>query len=103
MGSRGLVVALLELAEADVIDDEECGASPGAQAFGICAVGETGMEVVEQVDAARVADRNALLTGAQPECLEDVALAGAGLTGDEQVILTLDESEAAELDDGALV
>lgn len=35
VGSGGLVVALLELAKADVIDDEERGSSPGAEAFGV--------------------------------------------------------------------
>ncbi len=56
VGSRGLVAAFLHLAEADVVDDAEVCACPPLEALRIGAVGEVGVEVIEQVDAARVAD-----------------------------------------------
>ena len=55
VGGGGLVVALLDLAEANVVDDEQVGAGPGLEAPGVGVVGEAGVEVVEQVDAAGVA------------------------------------------------
>ena len=55
VGGGGLVVALLDLAEADVVDDEQVGAGPCLEALGVGAVGEAGMEIVEEVDGAGVA------------------------------------------------
>lgn len=48
----GLVVALLHLAEADVVDDEQLGGGPLLETTGIGAVAETGIEIVEEVNAA---------------------------------------------------
>ena len=103
VGGGRLVVALLHLAESDVIDDEQLGAGPGLEPARVGVVGEAGVEIVEQVDAAGVAEGDALLAGAQAEGLEEVALAGAALAGDDQVIVAADEGEAAELDEGGLV
>lgn len=65
MGRGRLVAAALELAEADVIDNQELGTAPGAHAPLIGAVGEARIEVVDEVDAAGVADGEFLLTGFQ--------------------------------------
>ena len=104
-GVRGgrLVGALLDLAEADVVDDQEFGARPGLEAAGVGAVGEAGVEIVEQIDAAGVAHADALLAGAQGEGLEDVALAGAVVAGDHEVVVATHEVEAGEFEDERLV
>jgi hypothetical protein len=47
------------------------------------AVRDRGVELVERVDAAGVAQADPLLAGALGEGLEDVALARAGLAGDD--------------------
>lgn len=103
VGGGGLVGTFSDLAEADVIDDEQRGASPGLEANGVALIGEAGVQVVEQVDAASVADGELLLAGAQAEGFEDVALAGAALAGEDQIVVTTDEVEATELDDEVLV
>jgi hypothetical protein len=60
-------------------------------------------KVVDQIDAARVADLDLPLAGAQRECLQDVALARAALAGDQQVLAVVDEAEGSQaLDDGAI-
>src|SRR5205814_1246701 len=66
-GVRGswLVAALLDLAEADVVDDQQRGARPTLEAARVGVVSEAGVEIVEEVDAARVAHGDALLAGAE--------------------------------------
>jgi hypothetical protein len=66
----GLVGAPLDLAHADVVDDQERWARPALEAAGIGAIGEAGVEIVEEVDAARVAQVDALFARAQAERLE---------------------------------
>ena len=61
------------------------------------------MQVGEEVDASGVAHAEALLARAHGERLEDVALAGAALAGDDEVVLPADEVEARELEDEGLV
>jgi hypothetical protein len=56
MGRRGLVVPLSDLTEADVVDDEKIGASPAAQTSLVGAIGEASIEVIEEIDAAGIAD-----------------------------------------------
>lgn len=99
----GLVVALLDLAEADVVDDQEFGCGPPLEAARVGAVGEAGVEVIEQVDAAGVADAELAFTRLDAEGLQDVALARAALAGEEQVVGAVDEVEAGELADERLV
>lgn len=103
VGGGRLVVALLHLAEADVVDDEEVGASPALEAAGVRVVGEAGVEIVEEIDAPGVADVEHLLAGAAPESLEDVALAGAAEAGDHEVVVAVDEVEAGEVEHERLV
>src|ERR1019366_6894978 len=103
MGGGGLIVALAYLAQADVVDDQEIGARPGLESSRVGAVGESGVQVGEEIDAARVAQRDALHASAEPERLEDVTLAGAALARDDQVVVTPDEVEAGELQHEALV
>ena len=98
-----LVAALLYLAETDVVDDQERGASPALESAGVGAVGEAGVEVVEQIDAAGVAHGDAQLAGTQPEGLEQVALAGAVGAGDHEVVVAVHEVEPGELEDEGLV
>ena len=61
------------------------------------------MQVGEQIDATRVAQGDALHASAQAERLEDVTLASAGLSRDDQVVVASDEVEAGELPNEALV
>ena len=61
------------------------------------------MEIIEEVDAAGVAHGQALFAGTQCEGLEEVALAGAALAGDDEVVVAADEVEAGELEDERLV
>jgi hypothetical protein len=75
--AAGLVLALLHLAEVDVVDDQEIGCGPSLEAALVGGVGEPGVEVVEEVDAAGVADRHLGLAAAQGDGLEDVTLASA--------------------------
>src|SRR5215211_2483649 len=103
VGGGRLVAVLLDLAEAHVVDDEELGGGPRLETAGIGAIGEPGVEVVEQVDAAGVAQAEALLAGAQAERLEEVALPGARRTGDDHVVVAADEVEPRELEDERLV
>src|SRR5512145_2841877 len=103
MGRGWLVIALLELSEADVVDDEESGASPRSQALGIRTIGEARMQIVEQIDTARVAHRDTSLAGLEGNCLEEVALSRACLSRDDDVFSAVDEVEMAELDDKVFV
>jgi hypothetical protein len=101
--SSRFIAALLDLAESDVIDDQKVWARPGLEAAGVGAIGEAGVEIIEEVDATGVAHGEALFAGAKREGLEDVALASAGLAGDDEVVVTADEVEAGELEDKGLV
>jgi len=99
----GFIGALLDLAQAHVVDDQECRACPALEAAGVGAVGEAGMEVVDEVDAARIAQLDPLLACAQAERLEEVALAGAVVAGDHEVVVAAHEVEACELEHEGLV
>ena len=61
------------------------------------------MQIVEQVDAARVAQTDLLLTGSKSAGFEDMALAGAGLAGDDDIVAPANEVEAGELEDEVFV
>jgi len=61
------------------------------------------VQVVEEVDTARVAHAHALLAGAQRDRLEDVALARSGLARDDDVLVALHEVEAREFEHERLV
>jgi len=61
------------------------------------------VEIIEEVDAAGVAHGEALFAGTEREGLEEVALAGAALAGDDEVVVAADEVEAGELEDERLV
>src|SRR3977135_1224881 len=90
--SRGrLIAALLDLPEADVVNDQEVRARPGLEATGVGAIGEAGGEIIEEVDATGVAHGEALFAGPKCEGLEEVALAGAGLAGDDEVVVAAGE------------
>jgi hypothetical protein len=93
----GLVLALLDLPETDVVDDEQIGSCPGLEAARVGAVSEASVEVVEQVDTSCVAHGELLLASAAPEGLEDVALAGAARAGDHEVVVSAHEVEVGEL------
>ena len=103
VGGGRLVGALLDLAEADVVDDEEFWARPALEATRVGSVGEPGVEIVEEIDAAGVAHADALLAGAHREGLEEVALAGAVLAGDDEVVVAAHEVEPRELEHERLV
>jgi hypothetical protein len=98
-----LVAALLDRAEADVVDDEEVGSGPPLEATWVGAVSEASMEVVEEVDAAGVAHPDALLAGPEGDGFEDVALARAAGASDDEVVVPMDEVELSELEDEGLV
>lgn len=101
--SGRLIAALLDLAEADVVNDQELGADPGLEAAGVGAIGEAGVQIVEEIDAAGVAHGEALFAGTEREGLEEVALAGTALASDDEVVVAADEVEAGKLEDERLV
>jgi len=103
MSGGWLIAALLDLAEADVVNDQELGAGPSLEAAGIGAIGEASMEIIEEVDAAGVAHGEALFAGTEREGLEEMALAGTALAGDDEVVVAADEVEAGQFDDECLV
>jgi hypothetical protein len=103
VGGGGLVVALFDLSEADVIDDEQLGLRPRLEASGVGSVGEASVQVVEQVDAPSIAHRELLLAGASGEGLQDVALTGSARAGDDQIVAPSHEVEASELGNEGLV
>lgn len=103
VGGGGLVLALLHLAEADVVHDQEVRSSPALEAALVGGVGEPGVEVVEEVDAAGVADGHLRLAATQGDGLEDVTLPGAALSCDDQVLFAPSEVEAGDLHDESLV
>jgi hypothetical protein len=74
VGGGWLVTVLLDLAQAYVVNNEELGNRPRPESSRIRAIGEPGMKVVEEVDAAGVAQADALLASAHAERLEQVAL-----------------------------
>jgi hypothetical protein len=98
-----LVGAALDLAEADVVDEQQVGACPSLEASRIGAISETGVEVVEQVDAAGVEHADPDLAGTHGEGLEDVALTSAVVAGDDQVVVPAHEVEPGQLEDEWLV
>jgi hypothetical protein len=61
VGGGWLLGPLLDLPETDIIDDEQRRASPSLEPACVRAIGESSMEVVEQVDAACVAHADPLL------------------------------------------
>ena len=99
----GFIGPLLDLAQAHVVDDQERRARPALEAAGVGTIGEAGMEVVDEVDAACVAQLEPLLACSQAERLEDVALAGAVVAGDHEVVVAAHEVEACELEHEGLV
>jgi hypothetical protein len=103
VSSGRFIAALLDLAEADVVNDQEIGTSPGLEAAGVGAIGKAGVEIIEEVDAAGIAHGEALFAGTECEGLEEVALAGAALAGDDEVVVAADEVEAGKLEDERLV
>jgi hypothetical protein len=99
----GFVGTPLDLAQADVVDDQELRARPALEATCIGSIRETRMEVVEQIDTARVAHADALFARAQAEGLEDVTLPGPVVAGDHEVIVPAHEVEASEFEHERLV
>ena len=99
----GLVAGAFDLAEADVVNDEELSTRPAAEAVRVAAVGETCVEVIEQVDAAGVADNDLALTGAKRDGLEQMAFAGAALTSKENILVLVEEAQAGDGFDGGAI
>jgi hypothetical protein len=91
------------LSEANIVHDEQVGTSPGFEAQGVGVVGETGVQIGEEVDTASVTERDAVDASAHSESFEDVALAGTTLSRNDEVVVTLDEVEPGELEDECLV
>src|SRR3954462_12989269 len=85
--SRGrFIIALLDLAESDGVNLQEIEASPGPEAAVVGAIGEAGVEIIEEIDAASVAHGEALFAGTEREGFEEMALAGAALAGADEVV-----------------
>ncbi len=84
--------ATADLAEADIIDDEQVGACPrpSPSRKGWVLSSQAGVEVVEQIDGAGVAQGDALDARAQAEGLEEVALSCAGLARDDEVVVDVE-------------
>jgi len=92
-GGRGVAMGR-DLAEADVVEDDKLVTGPAAHAGLVGAVGEARVELGEEVGEADEATGQA---GAQGDGAEDVALAGAGLAGDDKVLLAIEKAEAGEV------
>ena len=60
----GLVVALLHLTKTYVINDEQVWGGPALEALRVGRVGEAGVEIVEEIDAAGIAHGELHLAGA---------------------------------------
>jgi hypothetical protein len=98
VSSCGFVVALFDLAQSDVVDDQQIGSRPRLEAAWIRTVGESGVQVIEQVDTASVAHADALLARAQGKRFEDVTLASAALARNHQVFVSAHEVEQRKLE-----
>jgi hypothetical protein len=70
------------LSETHVINDEKAWFGPSFETLGVSLIGEASVQVIEQVDATRVADGHLLLAGAKTEGFEYVAFACTGLARD---------------------
>lgn len=99
----GLAVVFFDVANTDVVDDKQRRTDPAAQALGVGGVGESGVQIVEQVDGSDVTKGQAAFTGPETDGLEDMALTRAGLAGNDDILGTSGEVETGELDDGVLV
>lgn len=103
VGRGRLIVAPLELPQPHVVHDKERGTAPPLHSPWVRAIGQARVEVVNEVDAARVTDRPLLLTGLEGERFQDMAFASAALARDQQVFVALDEDEREKLLDRAAV
>ncbi len=103
MGSGRLVVAFLHLAEANVVNDQQLDTCPSLEPTSKRTVSESGMQIVKQIDAPRIAHAKALLARAQAEGLQDVAFASTRFACNDDVIVPTDEVETSELLDERLV
>ena len=97
VGGGGLVGAVAQLAQADVVDDEQLRPCPAPEPLAVGAVGEPGEEIVDEVDAARVAHGEALLAGEEHHGLEKMTLTGPALARDDEIGHAADELEPGEL------
>ena len=103
VGRGGLVVAAAQLPEPDVINDEPLSARPAAHPGFVGLIREPRIKVVNQIDAARIADLDLPLAGAERERLQDMALASTALAGDQEILALVDEAERGQaLDDGTI-
>ncbi len=97
-----LVVTLFDLTQADVIDDEQWWCGPSPEPTSVRAVGQSSVQVVEEIDTAGIAHVNSLLACAECKSLEDVTLAGPALTGDDEVVVAAHEVESKSSSTNAL-
>src|SRR6185369_728447 len=101
--SGGLIVAAAELAEADVVDDQPLRACPFLEPGVVGLIGETRIQVIDEVDAPGVADADLALARAERERLQDVALASPALAGDQQIFAIVEKRERGEVLDESAV
>ncbi|MEY4576586.1 MAG: hypothetical protein RL701_1289, partial [Pseudomonadota bacterium] len=86
MRGRGFIVALFDLTEPDVVNDQQVRSRPCFESARIRTVRKAGVQVIEQIDAASVAHADALFARAQCKGFEDVTFASAALARDHQVV-----------------
>ena len=99
----GFVVAAAELTEPDIVNDQPFRTRPFSEPGVVGLIGETRIKIIDQVDAPGVADADLALARTQRERLQDVALAGPALAGDQQIFAVVEEAERGEvLDEGAV-
>ena len=103
VGGGRLVAVAADLAEAHIIDDQEDRPTPARDTTLVGAIGETGVGIGEEVDAAGVADIEAGLTGTQGQGLQNVTFTGSGLTGEQEVLLAVEKAQCGELLDDAAI
>src|ERR1700677_980914 len=103
MGCRKLLLPALELAQPDIVDDQEHGPAPPLHALLVGAVGKTCVQVIDEVHATGVADGPLVFACLEGESLKDVALASAALAGEEQILVAVYEGEGEEFFDRAAI
>src|SRR5690606_10617445 len=99
----GLVVPFPDLPQTDIVDNQQRWLRPCFQPLSVRAVSQPRVKVVEQINAARVADHVLLLACTSRQCHEDMALTRSAVAGEHQVVVASDEVEVPEFGDLSFV
>jgi hypothetical protein len=92
-----------ERREPEVVEDEELRSREAVEELGVGPVGAGDGELSQEPREAVEARRETVAAGAVAERAGDVALSGAGGTGDEHLLVVADPLASGEAEDEALV